>query len=108
MDLDHTPALELTAEERARYEEDGFFARRAVFGPADLERLRAAAERVAAKAKRAALAKSDAVDRAEASGNDDYSIDGTRYVDVTGAAWRPGGSARIAPRAAEDCCASGV
>jgi ectoine hydroxylase len=85
LDLDHPPALELTAEERARYEEDGFFARRAVFGPADLERLRAAAERVAAKAKRAALAKSDDVDRAEASGNDDYSIDGNRYVEAADA-----------------------
>ena len=35
--------LELTDVERARYEEEGFFARESVFDPVDLERLRAAA-----------------------------------------------------------------
>ena len=74
--------LELTDAERARYEEDGFFARESVFDPADLERLRAAAERVAASAKRAALAKSRAVERDEASEGDDYRIDGNRYVEA--------------------------
>ena len=78
-------ALELTPEERKRYEEDGFFARTSVFGPDDLERLRAAAERVAANAKRAAAAKSEAVERAEASAEDDYAIDGNRYVEAADA-----------------------
>lgn len=77
--------LELTERERARYEEDGFFARESVFAPADLERLRSAAERVAAGAKRAALAKSRAVERAEASEGDDYRIDGNRYVEAADA-----------------------
>lgn len=79
--LDTTP-LELSEDERRRYEEDGFFAREAVFGSEDLERLRAAAERVAANAKRAALAKSRAVERAEAPEDDDYRIDGNRYVEA--------------------------
>ena len=80
-----THLLELTDDERERYEEDGFFARASVFGPEDLERLRAAAERVAASAKRAALAKADAVERDEASEGHDYRIDGNRYVEAADA-----------------------
>lgn len=82
--MEPTP-LELTDHERKRYEEDGFFARESVFGPADIERFRAAAERVAANAKRAALAKSEAVERAEASAGDDYRVDGHRYVEAAAA-----------------------
>ena len=77
--------LALTEEERRRYADDGFFARERVFGEADLERLRSAAERVAAAAKQAALAKADAVSRAEAAEGDDYRIDGNRYVEAADA-----------------------
>jgi ectoine hydroxylase len=72
--------LELTAEEARRYEEQGFFAREAVFGAGDLERLRAAAERVAARAKQEAEAMSDPTLRRE---GDEYTIDGNRYFEAT-------------------------
>lgn len=77
--------LELTDEERKRYEEDGFFARAGVFGPEDLAALRAAAERVAMAAERAAREKTEAVARRAAPGDDDYRIDGNRYVEAADA-----------------------
>ena len=78
-------ALDLTPEERDQYEKQGFFAREEVFGPEDIEAFRAAAERVAARAERAADAKAAAIERAEAASNDDYRIDGNRYVEAADA-----------------------
>jgi len=63
--------LRITADERAAWERDGFFIRRAAFTPAELEALRDAAERTADLAK-AALGAAD----------DDYTIDGNRYVEA--------------------------
>lgn len=77
--------LDLTPEERERYAKDGFFARTAVFGPDDLERLRAAAERVARRAAAASDDKAAAIARAEAAADDDYRIDGNRYVEAADA-----------------------
>ena len=77
--------LDLTPEERDQYEKQGFFARESVFGPADLEAFRAAAERVAAQAERAANEKADAIARDEAASDDDYRIDGNRYVEAADA-----------------------
>lgn len=74
--------LELTDEERRHYREDGFFARAAVFDADDLESLRAAAERVAQIAKRAALVKNNTAERPE---GDEYRIDGNRYVEAADA-----------------------
>ena len=65
--------LRLTADERARYVEDGFFVREAVFDAAALEVLRAAAERVVARAAEAAE---------RAVPEDAYAIDGNRYVEA--------------------------
>jgi ectoine hydroxylase len=64
------PGWRLTEAERRAWEEDGFFLRRAVFAAAELEPLRAAAERVGREAARAA-----------ADGRR-YEVDGNRYVDV--------------------------
>jgi len=58
----------LTSEERRAWEEDGFFIRRAAFGPAELDELREAAERVGDEAGRAAT-----------RGGESYRIDGNRY-----------------------------
>lgn len=77
--------LDLTSEERDQYEKHGFFARPSVFGAADLEAFRAAAERVVARAERAADAKAAAIERAEAASADDYRIDGNRYVEAADA-----------------------
>jgi len=77
--------LELTDAERAQYEAEGFFARKNVFGSEDLERLRAAAERVALEAAAASREKSLAVAKAQASEKDDYRIDGNRYVEAADA-----------------------
>jgi hypothetical protein len=63
-------ALGLSERERRAWREDGFFLRRAVFSPAEVEDLREAAERVRA----AALALSE-TGRA-------YEVDGNRYVDA--------------------------
>jgi ectoine hydroxylase-related dioxygenase (phytanoyl-CoA dioxygenase family) len=60
----------LDADERRAWREDGFFLRAAVFAAAEVEALRAAAERAAQRAERAARA-----GRA-------YDVDGNRYVDV--------------------------
>jgi len=62
----------LSAEERRAWREDGFFIRRSLFGAAELEELRDAAERVAARAG-----------VATASG-DAYEIDGNRYCEAAG------------------------
>lgn len=69
----------LTDAERRQYEEDGFFARESVFDAADLERFRAAAERVAARAANEvfSLAASEAL-----ASEQDYRIDGNRYVEA--------------------------
>jgi ectoine hydroxylase-related dioxygenase (phytanoyl-CoA dioxygenase family) len=63
-------AHRVSASELRAWREDGFFVRRAVFGEDELEVLRAAAERVAAAAARAAR------------GGRRYEVDGNRYVDV--------------------------
>jgi ectoine hydroxylase len=64
----------LAAGERERWEADGFFIRREVFGSADLRRLRAAAERVASRALEAARASLES-----------YEVDGNRYCEAAGA-----------------------
>jgi len=63
----------ITADERRRYSEAGFFAREAVFAASELEALRAAAERVVQVAADAARKADDG--RA-------YAIDGNRYVEA--------------------------
>ena len=78
-------AAELTTEERARYSDQGFFARERVFAEAELEALRAAAERVVATAERASDEKTAAISREEARSEDDYTIDGNRYVEAADA-----------------------
>jgi ectoine hydroxylase-related dioxygenase (phytanoyl-CoA dioxygenase family) len=59
--------------ERLRYQEDGFFAREAVFSAEELVALRAAAERVVCLAADAA---------GVAAPSDAYAIDGNRYVEA--------------------------
>ncbi len=76
--MDH--ALQET--ERAQYEEQGFFAREAAFGAADLEAFRAAAERVVGRAAQASDEVAEATARAEAAKERDYEIDGNRYVEA--------------------------
>jgi ectoine hydroxylase-related dioxygenase (phytanoyl-CoA dioxygenase family) len=81
-------ALRLSEAERRRYVDEGFFVREAVFGGADLEAFRDAAERVAATAARASLAVARSIadpshDRAEPPA--DYRIDGNRYVEAADA-----------------------
>jgi len=66
--------LDLTPEERKRWDEDGFFVRKAVFSEAEIEELRAAGEDVVAAA-------TDAVTREGES----YRIDGNRYHEAGGA-----------------------
>ena len=77
--------LRLGEAERRRYLDEGFFVREAVFGAADLDRWRAAAERVVATAARASMevvqAEANAPARAAAS-EADYRIDGNRYVEA--------------------------
>jgi ectoine hydroxylase-related dioxygenase (phytanoyl-CoA dioxygenase family) len=69
----------LSEAERRQYEEDGFFARESVFDAADLGRFRAAAERVAERAKNEVLS----LAASEASDPDQgYRIDGNRYVEA--------------------------
>ena len=75
-------SLDLTRAERSRYEQDGFFLRERVFGESDLETLRQAAERVAAHAAEASTAKARQVARDAAPGDEDYRIDGNRYVEI--------------------------
>lgn len=77
--------LELSDSERRQYEDEGFFVRESIFDNADLERLRAAAERVVGTATRASL---EVVESAGASpeqpteSETDYQIDGNRYVEA--------------------------
>jgi ectoine hydroxylase-related dioxygenase (phytanoyl-CoA dioxygenase family) len=81
------PAGGITVDERRRYAEDGFFAREAVFALAELEALRAAAERVVARADEAARGVEAAV-ADPASPTDEtaraYAIDGNRYAEAAG------------------------
>ncbi|MDJ0849273.1 MAG: phytanoyl-CoA dioxygenase family protein [Myxococcota bacterium] len=63
----------LTSDERCAWERDGFFVRRRVFSRTEVERLRAAAERVAARAE-----------AASGKGGDSYHIDGNRYHEAAG------------------------
>jgi ectoine hydroxylase-related dioxygenase (phytanoyl-CoA dioxygenase family) len=71
--------LMLSDAERRQYEELGFFARESVFDAADLERLRAAAERVVERAGRAVV---EAPVKASRDRTADYEIDGNRYVEL--------------------------
>ena len=87
----------LTERERRAYAEDGFFVREAVFGPDELDRLRAAAERVAVAATQATREIERARDgRAPENAETDpgagrtsrpvdYRIDGNRYVEAASA-----------------------
>lgn len=59
----------LSPEERKAWQADGFFIRRSVFGPDELEEMRAASEQVVARAE------------ASGRGGRDYRIDGNRYVE---------------------------
>ncbi|NQZ95455.1 MAG: phytanoyl-CoA dioxygenase family protein [Myxococcales bacterium] len=68
----HEPAP-LTPEERRAWAEDGFFIRRSVFAPDEVETLRRAAERVGAHASEAAHVCDDT-----------YRIDGNRYAEAAG------------------------
>jgi len=77
--------LELTEAERRRYLDDGFFVRESVFEKADLERFRAAAERVVGTAIRASIAivqPGDASSSRTAESEASYEIDGNRYVEA--------------------------
>jgi ectoine hydroxylase-related dioxygenase (phytanoyl-CoA dioxygenase family) len=69
----------LRAEEAKQYQNEGFFVREAVFGAEDLERLRAAAERVVERAEREARAVSS---RSEPAPGSEYRVDGNRYVEA--------------------------
>jgi hypothetical protein len=64
----------LTAAERRAWERDGFFFRWRVFGASELGELRAAAERVAERAARAA-----------GEGGRSYEVDGNRYCETAAA-----------------------
>jgi ectoine hydroxylase len=78
-------SLELTDIERIQYLDDGFFVRESVFGEADLEGYRKAAERVATAASQASEAKARAVVSSAAPNTEDYRIDGNRYVEAADA-----------------------
>jgi ectoine hydroxylase-related dioxygenase (phytanoyl-CoA dioxygenase family) len=64
----------LRPAERRAWEEDGFFLREGAFAPGEVARLRAAAERVAERAARAA-----------ALSGEHYSVDGNEYAEAAGA-----------------------
>jgi ectoine hydroxylase-related dioxygenase (phytanoyl-CoA dioxygenase family) len=66
-------SLRLTPAERRAWEEDGFFLRRGVFVQDELADLRVAAERVVTIGMAAAVAP-----------DEDYAIDGNRYVEAAG------------------------
>jgi hypothetical protein len=77
--------LRLSESERRQYQDEGFFARESVFDGAELERFRAAAERVVGTATKASMAivQSEAPSSPQAAENDvDYRIDGNRYVEA--------------------------
>jgi len=71
--MDRT-GLRLDARERAAYAEEGFFVRLSAFGPDEVEALRAAAERVAARAE-----------AGRAAPDERYAIDGNVYLEAGGA-----------------------
>jgi len=60
----------ITAAERRAWEEDGFFVRKSVFAPREIEAMRLAGEQVVARAERASRC------------GRDYRVDGNRYVDA--------------------------
>jgi len=70
----------LGAEEAKQYENEGFFVREAVFTAEELERLRAAAERVVEQAEREARAVSG---RSHPAPGSEYRVDGNRYVEAS-------------------------
>lgn len=70
--MQHAPRA--SAEELRRWREDGFFVRERVFGEDELERLRAAAERVVGDAEGSAAREGES-----------YRIDGNRYHEAGGA-----------------------
>ena len=79
----------LTDAEREQYEKQGFFVRPRVLGAADLDALRAAAERVAKRAAVEAARVREAVadegvftGEGETAAPVDYRIDGNRYVEA--------------------------
>ncbi|CAG0994380.1 L-proline trans-4-hydroxylase [Myxococcaceae bacterium] len=71
--MSRRPELRLSAAERKAYQEEGFFLRHGVFDAVELDDLRAAAERAAAAASVAGRAP-----------DDDYRIDGNRYLEAGG------------------------
>jgi ectoine hydroxylase-related dioxygenase (phytanoyl-CoA dioxygenase family) len=71
--------LRIEDEERRRYTDEGFFVRESVFDERELERLRAAAERVVAKASHSTAEVLRAVDD---QSEINYEIDGNRYVEA--------------------------
>lgn len=80
--------MELSEAERRQYVDEGFFVRESVFDAEDLERFRAAAERVVSRAARASLevVRSARSATFEASNAElDYRIDGNRYVETDSA-----------------------
>ncbi len=80
-------SLQITDTERQRYAEDGFFVRKNVFGARDLDRFRAAAERVVQAATQASLGNvaQQGSAMASAESESDYQIDGNRYVETSDA-----------------------
>ena len=70
----------LRAAEAKQYENEGFFVREAVFDAEELERLRAAAERVVEQAECEARAVSR---RPEPAPGSEYRVDGNRYVEAS-------------------------
>jgi hypothetical protein len=77
--------LKLSESERRQHEDEGFFVRESVFDAADLERLRAAAERVVGTATRASMEVVQSADTSSSrpvESDADYQIDGNRYVEA--------------------------
>jgi ectoine hydroxylase len=68
------PDPALTAAERLAWREEGFFVRRRVFAPGEVEALREAAERVVARAEEAGRASAER-----------YAVDGNLYVEAASA-----------------------
>jgi len=78
--------LRISDMERRQYAEDGFIVRTRVFGHADLQRFRAAAERVVHAATRSSLEVTSTVEGpADVGSESDYRIDGNRYVEIADA-----------------------
>jgi len=83
-DQESVVSLRITDTERRQYADDGFFVRQNVFGAEDLDRFRAAAERVVQAATRTSLEEVAPSVAGKASGVSelDYQIDGNRYVET--------------------------